>query len=117
MSPYDSTMRTVDAAVESRALAAVRVLSDLGVVRAAYLFGSHVEGTPDQWSDIDVAVFMEAVEHWDIHQRAEAMALVMEKVGPEMEAHLFLASSLDNPPRGGFAEYILRHGICIFREQ
>ena len=63
--PYDSIMCAVDAAIESKALAAVKVLSGLGVVRAAYLFGSHVEGTPDQWSDIDVAVSMEGVEHWD----------------------------------------------------
>jgi len=110
-------MSTVDTAIESRALAAVKVLSYLGVVRAAYLFGSHVEGTPDQWSDIDVAVFVEGVEHWDIHQRAEAMALVMEKVGSEVEAHLFPVSDLDNPPRGGFAKYILGHGIRIFEQQ
>jgi predicted nucleotidyltransferase len=110
-------MRTIDPAIESRALAAVKVLSDLGVVHGAYLFGSHVEGTPDQWSDIDVAVFMEGVEHWDIHQHAEAMALVMEKVGDEVEAHLFPALALDNPPRGSFAEYILRHGTRIFEQQ
>ena len=110
-------MGTVDAAIESRALAAVKVLSCLGVVRAAYLFGSHVEGTPDQWSDIDVAIFMDGVEQWDIHQRAEAMALVMEKVGSEVEAHLFPVSDLDNPPRGGFAEYVLLHGIRIFEQQ
>ncbi len=65
-------MGTLDTTIEGRALAAVKVLSDLGAVRAAYLFGSHVEGTPDQWSDIDVTVFMEGVEHWDIHQRATA---------------------------------------------
>ena len=110
-------MGTVDAAIESRALAAVKVLSGVSVVRAAYLFGSHVEGTPDQWSDIDVAVFMEGVEHWDIHQRATAMALVMEKVGSEVEAHLFPVAALDNPPRGGFAQHILRHGIRIFEQQ
>ncbi len=110
-------MRTVDTTIESRALAAVKVLSDLGAVRAAYLFGSHVEGTPDQWSDIDVAIFMDGVEQWDIDQRAEAMALVMEKVGSEVEAHLFPASDLSNPPRGGFAQYILLHGIRIFERQ
>lgn len=109
-------MRTVDTAIEERALTAVKVLSDLGVVRAAYLFGSHAEGTPDQWSDIDVAVFMEGVEHWDIHQRAEAMALVMEKVGSEVEAHLFPVSDLDDPPRASFAKYILHHGIRIFEQ-
>ncbi len=107
-------MGTVDTTVEDRALAAVEVLSDLGVVRAAYLFGSHVEGTPDRWSDIDVAVFMEGVESWDIRQRAQAMALVMEKVGADVETHLLPLSALDHPPRGGFAQYILRHGARIF---
>ena len=110
-------MGTIDTAVEGRARAAVEVLSDLGVVQAAYLFGSHVEGTPDAWSDIDVGVFMEGVERWDIHQRATAMALVMEKVGSDVETHLFPVSALDKPPRGGFAEYILRHGICVFPHQ
>ncbi len=110
-------MCAVDAAIESKVLAAVKVLSGLGVVRAAYLFGSHVEGKPDQWSDIDVAVFMEGVEHWDIRQRAEAMALVMEKVGSEVEAHLFPVSDLDDPPRASFAKYVLRHGIRIFEQQ
>jgi predicted nucleotidyltransferase len=107
-------MDTLDPAIENRALAAVKVLSALGVVRAAYLFGSHVEGTPDEWSDIDVAVFMDGVEDWDIHQRATAMALVMEKVGSDVEAHLFPTASLNHPPRGGFPQYILRHGIRIF---
>ena len=110
-------MGTVDIAIENRALAAVNVLSGLSVVRAAYIFGSHVEGTPDQWSDVDVGVFMEGVKHWDIRQRAVAMALVMEQVGSDVEAHLFDASALDNPPRGGFAEYILHHGTRIFEHQ
>jgi predicted nucleotidyltransferase len=110
-------MDTVDAAIENRALAAVKVLSGLGVVHAAYLFGSHVEGTPDQWSDIDVAVFMEGVEQWNIHQHVEAMALVMEKVGSEVETHLFPISDLDNPPRASFAQYILRRGVRIFQQQ
>jgi hypothetical protein len=107
-------MATVDTTIERRALAAVKVLSTLGVVREAYLFGSHVEGVPDRWSDIDVAVFMEGVESWDIRRRATAMALVMEMVGSDVEAHLFPVSALDNPPQGGFAQYILRHGARIF---
>jgi predicted nucleotidyltransferase len=110
-------MGTLDTTIKSPARAAVKALSDLGAVRAAYLFGSHVEGTPDEWSDIDVAVFMEGVEHWDIHQRAEAMALVIAKVGSDVEAHLFPASALDHPPRASFAEYILRHAIRIFERQ
>ncbi|HSW01080.1 MAG TPA: nucleotidyltransferase domain-containing protein [Sedimentisphaerales bacterium] len=107
-------MGTVDTGIKDRALAAVKVLSALSVVRAAYLFGSHVQGTPDQWSDIDVAVFLDGVESWDIRQRASAVAMVMEKVGSDVETHLFPASSLNNPPRGGFAQYVVRHGTRIF---
>jgi len=110
-------MHTVDTEIESQALAAVKVLSRFGAVRAAYLFGSHVEGTPDEWSDIDVAAFMEGIEQWDIHQHVAAMALLMAKVGSDVETHLFPASSLDNPPRGSFAEYILHHGIRIFEQR
>ena len=108
-------MGSIDSTVENRALAAVKVLSGLNTVRAAYLFGSHAEGTPDQWSDIDIGVFMEGIEHWDIHQRATAMVLVMEQVGSDVEAHLFPVSALDHPLRGGFAEYIQQHGTRIFK--
>lgn len=106
-------MGTLDPNIAGRALAAAKTLARLGVVRAAYVFGSHVEGTPDAWSDIDVAAFMEGVESWDIRQRARAMALVMEETGADVEAHLFPASALDDPAPGGFAEYIVQHGTRI----
>lgn len=106
-------MGTVDRAIEDRAAAAVKILSRQGVVRAAYIFGSQAEGTADAWSDIDVAAFIEGLEGWDIRKRAQVMALVMEEAGSNVEAHLFPASVLDDPPRGGFAEYILQHGIPV----
>ena len=110
-------MDTLDAAIGKRALAATQTLARLGAVRAAYIFGSHAQGTADAWSDIDLAAFIEGLEHWDIRQRATAMALVMEEAGSDVEAHLFAASTLDNPPAGGFAEYILRHGTRILPPQ
>ncbi|MEW6235631.1 MAG: nucleotidyltransferase domain-containing protein [Candidatus Omnitrophota bacterium] len=94
-------------------LEAVRILSRMGCVRAAYLFGSQVEGNPGPWSDIDIAVFMEGIENWDIRQRAKAMGRVMIECGADMEAHLFPASVLANPPIGSFAAYILRHGAPL----
>lgn len=106
-------MGTVDTGVEDRALAAVKILARLGVVRAAYVFGSHVEGTADSWSDIDVAAFIDGLERWDIRRRATAMALVMEEAGADVEAHLFPASALANPAPASFAQYILRHGARI----
>ena len=106
-------MGTLDAKIADRAMAAAKTLARLGAVHALYVFGSHVEGHADAWSDIDVAAFMEGVENWDIRKRAEAMALVMREAGSDVEAHLFPVSALTNPARGGFAEYILRHGTCI----
>ena len=56
-------MAILDAELEGRALAATRTLARLGTIRAAYVFGSQVEGRADRWSDIDVAAFMEGVEN------------------------------------------------------
>jgi len=109
-------MATLDAEVKSKALAATKILSRLGTIRAAYVFGSRVEGGADQWSDIDLAAFVEGVESWDIQRRAKAMALVMKEAGYDVETHLFPASKLSHPEGGGFAEYILQHGVCILRE-
>jgi predicted nucleotidyltransferase len=54
-------------------------------VRAGYVFGSHVDGTPDAYSDIDLAVFVEGLEAWDIFQRADMTALVQGEVGDNIE--------------------------------
>ena len=106
-------MDTLDARIGSRARAAVKTLAKLGVVRAAYVFGSQVAGTPDVWSDIDITAFIEGLEDWDIRQRATAMALVMEEAGSDVEAHLFPASALHNPPPASFAQHILQHGTPL----
>jgi predicted nucleotidyltransferase len=102
--------------IRRRVLQAVPVLEKLGIVRAVYVFGSHAEGRADCWSDIDLAVFMDGVETWDIHRRARAMVLVQKEAGWDMEAHFFSASSLTQPQPGSFAEFILRHGVDIVRE-
>jgi len=109
-------MAALDDEITNKALAATRILSRLGKVRAAYVFGSWAEGRAHERSDIDLAAFMEGVETWDIQRRAEAMALVMKEAGYDVEAHLFPVSALEHPERGGFAEYILQNGVCVLRE-
>lgn len=106
-------MVVLDTEVKERALESIRTLAGFGTIHAAYLFGSQVEGRADHWSDIDVAVFMDGVENWDIKHHVQAMVQVMEEVGDDVEVHLFPASALENPGRGSFAEYILRHGVSI----
>jgi predicted nucleotidyltransferase len=106
-------MVVLDARIRDKALLATSVLNEIGVVRATYMFGSYAEGRADQWSDIDVAAFVEGVETWDMEKRAEVMSRVMREVGAEVEAHLFPASVLPTPSQGSFAEYVLQHGICM----
>lgn len=109
-------MVILDAEVRRQAIAATETLSRLARVRAAYVFGSHVEGHPDRWSDIDIAVFLEGIETWDIRRRARAMTQVQREAGLAVEAHLFPASVLDHLERGSFAEYVSTHGIGVFSE-
>lgn len=96
--------------IKGRSLQAVRVLEGLGHVRAAYVFGSQVEGTAHLDSDIDIAAFMDGVENWDVRRRADAVVRVQKRVGWDIEMHLFPASSHDHPPRASFAQHILQHG-------
>jgi predicted nucleotidyltransferase len=106
-------MVVLDSRIRDKALLAAAVLGRLGAVRAAYVFGSYADGRADQWSDIDLAAFIEGVETWDMEKRAKVMALVMTEAGVEVETHLFSAAALAAPERGGFAEYVLQHGIRV----
>ena len=107
-------MAVLDAEVRQRALRAARVLGHMATVRAAYVFGSHVEGRTHRWSDIDIALFMDGVENWDIRRRARAMAQVQKEAGLDIEAHLFPATALDHLEQGSFAAYIVTNGVPVF---
>ena len=106
-------MALLDAEVRQRALDAVGILKRMAAVRAAYVFGSRVEGRAHRFSDIDVALFVEGVENWDIRRRAQAMAQVQKEAGLDVEAHLFPASALDHREPGSFAAWVLTHGVEV----
>lgn len=106
-------MADIDAVIERRSRYAVEVLSRYAPVAAAYLFGSQVEGRADEWSDIDVAAFLEGIESWDLATRAHTAALVQKEAGDDIELHFFSTRSLHQPEVASFAAYILAHGIPI----
>lgn len=106
-------MAALDAEVKRRALAAARILGRMVPVRAAYVFGSYVEGVTHQWSDIDVALFLDGIETWDMRRRAQAMFQVQKEAGLDVEAHLFSALALERPEEGSFALYIMNHGVRL----
>ena len=110
-------MAVLDALIGRKAREAVRVLSRTARVRGAYVFGSHLEGKADTWSDIDIAVFVEGVESWDVRQRARAAASVQKEVGDDVELHIFPADALISPPPASFAAYVIRHGARVPDEE
>lgn len=106
-------MVALNADVIRRARAAVDALSRIGMVRAAYIFGSYVNGRADEWSDIDVAAFMDGIDSLDLWQRAGVIAGVQKEIGCDIEPHLFSTSSFETPSKGSFAAHIINHGIRI----
>lgn len=106
-------MVALNAEVKRRALVTATSLHRRGAVRATFVFGSHAEGRADDWSDIDVAVFMDDVESWDLWYRTRLMTEIQKEVGFDIEVHLFPASSLAAPVPGSFAEYVIHHGVRV----
>lgn len=106
-------MAQVDATIEQRARAAVTCLSQFASVTAAYLFGSQVEGRADRWSDIDLGVFIEGLEGWDLHDRARIAAQVQEGAGDDIELHFFPAKALQHRHPASFATWVLTHGVKL----
>ncbi len=106
-------MAQLDITIEQRARLAVECLSRLASVTAAYVFGSQVEGRADQWSDIDLAVFIEGLEAWDLHDRARIAALVQRDAGDDIELHFFAANSLQSRHSASFAAWVLDHGVKL----
>ncbi len=82
-------------------------------VRAAYLFGSYVGGTPTDESDIDIAVFAEGIESEKIDSRMDFISLIQKKIAAEVELHLYPAERLNDLRPTNFAGYISSHGKKI----
>ncbi len=110
-------MAVLDADIERRAAIAADIANEMSPLRAAYVFGSYVEGHPHRWSDVDVALFLTGLEDWDTRQRARVLVRIQREAGMDIEAHLFPASSLDNPEPGSFVAHILATGVPVYPHQ
>ena len=108
-------MAVVDEMIETKLRKAIEVLNRNAKVTAAYLFGSQVMGNTDRWSDIDLAVFAEGIENWDLRDRARAAVQVQKEAGDDVEVHISPVSALDEKDRdsAGFAAWVLAHGVKI----
>ncbi|MBN1594274.1 MAG: nucleotidyltransferase domain-containing protein [Candidatus Coatesbacteria bacterium] len=106
-------MIIVDDRIIDRARAALTVIAREARIRAAFLFGSYVEGEADEFSDIDIAAFIDGLENWDLNRRMREAIEPQREVGDDIELHFFPAELLVNPPKASFAAYIQNHGVKI----
>ena len=106
-------MAVVNELIQERVREVVGALARQGPIRAAYLFGSQVAGTPDQFSDFDIAAFVEEFGRWDLRRRTRTAVEVQTQFGDDIELHFLPAEFLDNPPPASFAAYVLSHGVLI----
>lgn len=101
----DLTMQRMDRTVEA--------LMRHAQIKAAYLFGSRADGRADEWSDYDVAAFIEGAQSWDLMGLIRFCACVQKEAGNDIELHVFSASDAADPEPASFAAYVLKHGIKL----
>jgi len=106
-------MVVLDALTKERARKAVQIVARHCQVQAAYVFGSHAERRADQSSDIDIAVFMEGLDDWDLRKKARVSALVQKEAGDDVEVHFLPARLLMHAEPASLAALVLRQGIPI----
>jgi len=94
-----------------RARRALEVLSRQATVRGLFVFGSQVSGDVDEYSDIDIAAFVDEAETWSLDRRVGVIVEVQREAGDDLDVHFFPARFLQNPPAGSFAELVLGDGI------
>lgn len=106
-------MAQLNPVIDRKTHIALTVVSRLARITRAYLFGSQVATQADRWSDIDLAVFIEGLEAWDLHDRAQAIAQVQREAGDDVEVHFLPAQTLQEHDPAGFAAWILAHGVEV----
>ncbi|MDP8240781.1 MAG: nucleotidyltransferase domain-containing protein [Candidatus Hatepunaea meridiana] len=99
--------------VKERAQLAVLSLSEHVNITASFLFGSHVNGTNDKYSDIDVGAFVEDYNDLDLDEEVKISVQIQKKVGFDIELHFFNASDLTNAEPASFASYVIKNGIPL----
>jgi uncharacterized protein len=99
--------------IETVASRTLTLLKERIPVTQAYIFGSHVEGVPDENSDIDIAAFSPAADAMDAATRVALIVDVERQVGASVELHLYGASQYAEARPTNFFGYLLTNGKLI----
>ncbi|MBI3603007.1 MAG: nucleotidyltransferase domain-containing protein [Nitrospirae bacterium] len=98
------------AEVETIAKRAVSLLRARIPVTEAYLFGSYMEGTAREDSDIDIAAFSPDADAMNFETKVELAVNIERQIEAPVELHLFGTKNLAEARPTNFFGYLLAHG-------
>jgi predicted nucleotidyltransferase len=93
----------------------VALLSKAARVETVILYGSYVSGSPDEWSDIDIAVIspdFEGLSTWD---RQEMIARATVGRAYRLAPIGYSSSEYHNPGPHSFLREIIRTGRVVYQ--
>jgi len=92
----------------------VELISKSVRVEALILFGSHVNGSPSEWSDIDIAVISPDFEGLPLWQRQRMISRATIGREPSLAPIGYPSSEYHNPGRHSFLREIIRTGRVVY---
>ena len=93
----------------------VELLAGVYNIYAVVLFGSHAEGSDNEFSDIDLAVFSEQFGK-DLFQKMKTMFKIRRKIDTDIEPLPFKKDQYFEHGPSDFVSEILKKGKLLFRE-
>jgi predicted nucleotidyltransferase len=93
----------------------VALLSTAVRVEAVILYGSYVNGSPDEWSDIDIAVISPDFEELVMWQRQRIISRATVDRDASLAPIGYPSSEYHNPGRHSFLREIIRTGKVVYQ--
>ena len=79
------------------------------------LFGSYANGTPNENSDIDIAVVSNNLPKGLVNREILEALVDASKINDKFEPHFFRLEKWENPEEGSFVEGVKRTGTVIYK--
>ena len=108
-------MVTAAADVEKVIAEFIALLSNAVQVEAVILYGSYMNGLPDEWSDIDIAVISPDFEGLPLWERQRMISRATVDRDANVAPIGYPSSEYHNPGRHSFLREILRTGKVVYR--
>lgn len=92
----------------------VALLAESVRVEAVILYGSHVNGAPDEWSDIDIAIISPDFEGLPMWERQRIISKATLGRDPSLAPIGYPSSEYHDPPPHSFLREIIRSGRVVY---